>query len=184
MTRMTPLVLLTLALWGASTLVTLAEELDEMVELESATAPASTAPVIGDAAERDAEPEGPADVALMPREALEQEVLAARAEVARMKDLVRRIVIANRREKSQAHYNMGCVYRESGKVREAERAFLAAERHHPNDSAVQYNLGILYEEDLGLRGKARKHYQRFIELAPNDPDAGLVYEWLTSLTAE
>ena len=126
MTRITMRLALSVALLGATALTTVAEALDEMLELESITVSAPADPVVNagdDEAEVSAAPDAPADMALMIRAELETELQGARAEVARMKDLV-------------------------------------------------------------LRGKAHKHYQRFLELAPHDVDAGLVYQWLISLAAE
>jgi hypothetical protein len=46
---------------------------------------------------------------------------------------------------------------------------------------VHYNLGVLYETDLKQPSKARPHYERFLELAPGDPDAVTVRAWLKAL---
>ena len=68
-----------------------------------------------------------------------------------------------------------------GQLRRAEQEFLKVLAIDPDDAGTHYNLGILYEESLHNRAKARQHYQRFIELAPQDPDAGNVQAWLMSL---
>lgn len=123
----------------------------------------------------------PAALGSLSREELIDEVLHARSEVERMKDIVRRILAANRREKEIMHYNIGCVFRDAGHYRKAEQSFLEALRLNPRDPAVHYNLGILYDEDLQQPAKAKKHYEAFLELAPEDKDAGQVYQWLTAI---
>ena len=80
-----------------------------------------------------------------------------------------------------AHYNMGCVYKASRQYARAENEFLKALAIDPNDAAAHYNLGILYDDDLEQKDKARHHYQRFLELAPNDGDVATVQEWLAAL---
>lgn len=118
---------------------------------------------------------------LLTRDELEMEVMGARAEVERLKGIVRRILVANRREKEAMHYNIGCVLRSVGQYRKAEQAFMEALALNPRDPAVHFNLGILYDEDLKRPDKAKKHYQVFLNLAPDDEDAGRVYQWLTAL---
>lgn len=121
------------------------------------------------------------DPSMLSREDLVAALEAAWAEVERMKDIVRRIRDANRREKETMHYNVGCVFRNAGHYRKAEAAFRKALAINPHDPAVHYNLGILYDEDLGMPAKAKQHYRVFLELAPQDEDAGQVYQWLTAL---
>ena len=121
------------------------------------------------------------DTSALSRGELEAALAEATAEVERLKDIVRRILVANRREKGAMQYNIGCVYRAAGHYKKAEEAFLAAARINPNDPAVHYNLGILYDDDLEMPHRAKKHYQLFLDLAPDDADAGQVYEWLTSI---
>jgi tetratricopeptide (TPR) repeat protein len=106
---------------------------------------------------------------------------AALAEIERLNGEVRALKLQNRRERIAALYNMGCVYKVCGQLRRAEQEFLKVLAIDPDDAGTHYNLGILYEESLHNRAKARQHYQRFIELAPQDPDAGNVQAWLMSL---
>lgn len=112
---------------------------------------------------------------------LRRQLEEANMEVARLKDVVRRIVVANRRERVSMHYNVACVFKAGQMYGKAEQEFIKALRLAPEDSAVHFNLGILYEDDLKDLKKARKHYERFLVLAPNDADAARVREWLTAL---
>ena len=156
---------------------------------EPAAATAAVAEVEAAAPLPAAEPEAPPTAAetwlkasnadLMQALAMKEEQLqAARAEIEQLKDLTRRIWEANRRERINAYYNMGCVYKACKLPKEAEKQFLKALEIDPADAGVHYNLGILYDEDLKNRTKARQQYQLFLELAPDDRDAPRVREWL------
>lgn len=112
---------------------------------------------------------------------LEKELEEARKEIARLKDIVKRILEANRREKADMHYNIGCVFRSGGLYTKAEQEFLKALELAPDDPDVHYNLGILYEENLKNKAKAKYHYERYIELAPNEKDSAKVKQWLIEM---
>jgi tetratricopeptide (TPR) repeat protein len=79
------------------------------------------------------------------------------------------------------HYIIGCVFRSGGQYLKAEQEFLKALAIAPDDADVHYNLGILYEENLKNPKKARKHYERYIELAPSEKDAARVSQWLAEM---
>ncbi len=121
------------------------------------------------------------DIPSLSRPELEKELAASRVEIARLKDIVNRILIANRREREEMLYNIGCVYSENEEYLRAESAFLKALDINPNDAAVHYNLGILYDEHLKMPRKAIIHYKEFLRLAPKDPAADKVYEWMSAL---
>ncbi len=59
----------------------------------------------------------------------------------------------------------------------AEREVALAAR----DAAIHFNLGVIYDDNMHLPAKARRHYERFIELAPQDDDVPRVIEWLKGL---
>lgn len=88
---------------------------------------------------------------------------------------------STRRDKLTLAYNIGCIYKAGRQYTKAEAEFQKALQYDPDDAAVHYNLGILYDDNLGDAKKARYHYQRFLELAPNDRDAPSVVEWLSEL---
>ena len=113
--------------------------------------------------------------------AKDRELAEAHKEIERLQDLVKKVLAANRRERASMHYNMGCVLRVAGHPLKAETAFLRALEINADDAGVHYNLGILYDEDLDDRIRARRHYELFLELAPNDKDAMQVREWLIAL---
>jgi tetratricopeptide (TPR) repeat protein len=111
----------------------------------------------------------------------EDELRAARREIARLTDLLRRGETEDRRDQVAVLYNLGCVYRAGGHYDKAEKAFLKALELNDADAALHYNLAILYDDDLGRKDKARTHYERFLELAPKDKDAPRVIEWLHAI---
>jgi len=111
----------------------------------------------------------------------EQELAKANREVERLKDIVRKIQDANRRESLVFHYNMAAIYRSNMLYKKAEEAYVKALEIDPRDAGVHYNLAILYDDNFKDKKKAKYHYERFLELAPEDPDAPKVREWLSSI---
>jgi regulator of sirC expression with transglutaminase-like and TPR domain len=111
----------------------------------------------------------------------ERELAEARTEIARLLEQVKALESSNRREKIALHYNLGCVFKAAQHFERAESEFLKVLILDSDDPAVHYNLGILYEDDLKKPSKAREHYTRFLELAPEDRDAPKVREWLARL---
>jgi tetratricopeptide (TPR) repeat protein len=111
----------------------------------------------------------------------EEELAAARKEIARLQEIVKRIVEASRREKADMHYNVACIFRSAGQYISSEQEFLKALAIAPDDPDIHYNLGILYEENLKNPKKARGHYERYIELAPSEKEAAKVRQWLTEM---
>lgn len=113
--------------------------------------------------------------------AKQKEVDAAKKEISRLKGLIKKILEANRRERGVMYYNMGCVYKAGRLYKKAESEFLKAVDLIPDDAALHYNLGILFDDDLKQKKKAKHHYKRFLELAPGDRDAAKVQEWLLAI---
>ena len=79
------------------------------------------------------------------------------------------------------HYNMAAIYRSNMLYKKAEEAYVKALEIDPRDAGVHYNLAILYDDNFKDKKKAKYHYERFLELAPEDPDAPKVREWLSSI---
>lgn len=111
----------------------------------------------------------------------EQELAKANEEVGRLKTVVAKIREASRRESLVFHYNMAAIYRSNMMYKKAEEEYLKSIAIDPNDAGVHYNLAILYDDNFKDKKKAKQHYQRFLELAPEDPDAPKVQEWLSSI---
>lgn len=113
--------------------------------------------------------------------ALEAERVEAAAGEADLRRQLEAAVTATRQDRVTLAYNIGCVYKATGEYARAEREFLRALQLAPDDAAIHFNLGILYDDHLDNRDKARTHYERFLELAPDDPDVPRVVQWLTVL---
>jgi len=155
-------------------------EIEDMAAVVSNAAATAGAPSAPELTEADIDP---AEISAL-IEALEQkneELVESRREIAKLKDVIRRIWEANRREQRNMHYNMGCVYKACRHFAKAEEEFLKALEFDEMDPHVHYNLAILYDDDIKDVQKARRHYERFLELAPKDKDAAKVHEWLSCL---
>ncbi len=111
----------------------------------------------------------------------EQELARSNKEIERLKEIVRRIHAANRRESLVFNYNMAAIYRSNMMYNKAEEAYLKALEIDPRDAGVHFNLAILYDDNFKDKKKAKYHYEKFLELAPDDPDAPKVREWLASI---
>jgi tetratricopeptide (TPR) repeat protein len=72
----------------------------------------------------------------------------------------------------------GVLLRRNGKILEAEAAYLKAITADPDYALAHYNLGVLYELYLQRLGDALQHFERYQELAGDDPQ---VEKWITDL---
>lgn len=68
-----------------------------------------------------------------------------------------------------------------GKYREAEKLYRRALDRTPEDPALHFNLGILYQEGLRSPTKAVVHFRKYLELAPTARDADQVRAWINEL---
>lgn len=109
------------------------------------------------------------------------DVESLQVENARLRALVAEQEARHAADMQRLYYNMGCAYRAARLYVRAETEFLRALAMNPDDPAVHYNLGILYDDDLNRHDKARYHYTRFLELSPADRDSQQVRVWLASL---
>ena len=167
-----------------------ADDLDDILNVEPASnvvaavpgpAPDKAAPAGGPSPEAAARFSAVELKALFDRIADREIALAkARTEIAKLNETIAKLSEIGKRDKVNGHYNMGCVYRACGQFTRAEEEFLKALAIDPKDAGVHYNLGVLYDDNLRNRRKAKLHYRSFVELSPGDPDAGKVQEWLLS----
>jgi len=81
-----------------------------------------------------------------------------------------------RAELAKAHYNMGNIYFERGEYQRAVVEYYQAVDLTPNDPDTHYNLAFVSGEYLGDQETALKHYQWYMYLKPNAPDAPAVKE--------
>ncbi len=68
----------------------------------------------------------------------------------------------------EARANLGCVLAEMGQGELAVAAFLGALKYHPDYADVHYQLARTLDE-LGQPDRAGKHWETFVELAPDNP---------------
>jgi protein O-GlcNAc transferase len=81
-------------------------------------------------------------------------------------------------EKAPAWYNLALVEYELGRKREALPSLNTALRLDPDYAPAHLLIGIIYGEDPATVNRTRQHYQDFLRLQPNDPNAATVREWL------
>ncbi len=79
-------------------------------------------------------------------------------------------------ELAKAHYNMGNIYFERGEYQRAVVEYYQAVDLTPNDADTHYNLAFVSAEYLSDQETALKHYQWYLYLRPNAPDANVVKE--------
>lgn len=77
-------------------------------------------------------------------------------------------------------YNLGIGYFNESKYEKAIDAFTKALASNPNHAKANYYLG-LSAVNTGQNGVAKEHLNRFIELAPEDPDAAAAKEMIKYL---
>jgi tetratricopeptide (TPR) repeat protein len=68
----------------------------------------------------------------------------------------------------EARANLGCVLAETGQRDLAVSAFEGALLYHSDYADVHYHLARTLDE-IGQRGRAAEHWQRFLALAPDSP---------------
>jgi len=76
------------------------------------------------------------------------------------------------------HYNLGIIYENAGRYKEAAEEYEKTLELAPDDADIHYNLAIVYDDHLQDNEKAIIHYRRYLELAPNAPDASMVAAWM------
>ena len=112
---------------------------------------------------------------------LQSDSIAKAVEVANLKVELGNAQESTRQDRLTLAYNLACIYKAGKQYTKAEVEFMKALELGPDDPGVHYNLGILYDDNLGNAKKALYHYQRFLDLAPHDKDAPNVIEWMSSL---
>ena len=77
-------------------------------------------------------------------------------------------------------YNRGADLYNVGQIAEAKAIFEQILQGQPNHAKTHYMLGLCYvsEDD---KPKAKEHLSKFLELAPNDPDAATAQEMIKYL---
>jgi tetratricopeptide (TPR) repeat protein len=74
-------------------------------------------------------------------------------------------------------FNQAADLYNSGNVAEAKKIFEQIAEGQPNHAKTHYMLGMCYAGEDN-KAKAKEHFEKFLQLAPNDPDAGTAQEML------
>jgi tetratricopeptide (TPR) repeat protein len=80
---------------------------------------------------------------------------------------------------SDAAYGLASVMRERGKLAEARSVASRALARDPNHPRMHHLMGLILLAQ-GEEAEARKHFQRYVELAPDEPVARRLRDWLDS----
>ncbi|MFH0953863.1 MAG: tetratricopeptide repeat protein [Verrucomicrobiota bacterium] len=104
-------------------------------------------------------------------------VYSAKRDYDLAKDAYQR-AIAIRPDMVAARYNLGLIHRELKEQGAAVEQLAALLKVRPDHAPAHFLLGMIYADDPDTAGLARQHYEKFLELAPSDPSAPAVRQWL------
>jgi Tfp pilus assembly protein PilF len=77
-----------------------------------------------------------------------------------------------------ARYHLALIYQQQKDDASALRLLQEVVRDKPDYAAAHYVLAYLFAKSPATAAQARPHYERFLQLAPNDPAAPAVRKWL------
>ncbi len=125
--------------------------------------------------------------ALLAIEPQNLEGLSARAEAykglgdkAKAKEADAAMKAARADQSPAAIYNQGVTQFNANNIAAAQDTFEKVLERDPNFARAHYMLGLCYV-NLGDSPHAKEHLQKFLELAPNDPDAATAKEMLKTM---
>ncbi len=79
-----------------------------------------------------------------------------------------------------ARYNLALLYFQAGDLPSAEKMLSEVVRQKPDYAAAHYTLGMIYARSPGALGQARQAYENYLKLAPHEPAAAVVRQWLST----
>ncbi len=77
--------------------------------------------------------------------------------------------------------DMGTCYRGVGQPEKAIAEYNKASQINPRHPMARMNAGVVYAYDLGRKAEAIKEFEKYLELAPNAPNAADIREWIRKL---
>lgn len=89
-----------------------------------------------------------------------------------------RQAIRLRPDDRNSQYNLALLYRDSGDQTSAIRLLEEIIRKSPDYAYAHHALGSIYSDSSRTHDKARKHFEDFLRLAPNDRAAPSIRQWL------
>jgi tetratricopeptide (TPR) repeat protein len=75
-------------------------------------------------------------------------------------------------------YNLALVYQSLGDMNSAIQLLRDVLKNKPDFAAAHCAIGSLYAQREPTWPLAKQHYQKYLQLAPNDPSAGQVRQWV------
>ncbi len=82
----------------------------------------------------------------------------------------------------KAHLNCGLILSAQKRKRDAIAAFEVVLQLDPNNAVAHANLGSLYADpEISKNKEAARHYRRYMELNPGDPQIPAIRKWLESV---
>lgn len=99
---------------------------------------------------------------------------------ARAHEALSRLQEADPEKASLNMFNEAADLFNAGKIEEAQVAFEKILQTNPDHAKSHYMLGLCYV-NAGENAKAKEHFSRFLELAPEDPDAATAAEMVKYL---
>jgi tetratricopeptide (TPR) repeat protein len=89
-----------------------------------------------------------------------------------------------KQEVANMHYNLGTVLQAQNKYDEAIKEFKMDLMFNPDDADAHYNLALIYDKGKNDRQEAINHYNGYLKITPEAPDALKVKERLTELEVQ
>ncbi|MDD5347105.1 MAG: tetratricopeptide repeat protein [Candidatus Omnitrophica bacterium] len=86
-------------------------------------------------------------------------------------------------ENANLHYNLGVLYAQDQNYQKAVAELQKVVELRPADAEAYYNLGVIYGEYLNDRKKGLVYLQKFLDVAPNDPEADKIRKYLVTWKA-
>ena len=80
--------------------------------------------------------------------------------------------------------DMGTCYRGVGQPEKAIEAYKMASKADPRHPMAQMNAGVVYAYDLGKKAEAIKSFEKYLELAPNAPNAAEIRQQIQMLKSQ
>lgn len=77
--------------------------------------------------------------------------------------------------------DMGTCYRGVGQPERAIEEYKKASQIDPKHPMARMNAGVVYAFDLGRNAEAIKSFEKYLELAPNAPNAGQIRQEISRL---
>ncbi|MFI5294088.1 MAG: tetratricopeptide repeat protein [Thermodesulfovibrionales bacterium] len=77
--------------------------------------------------------------------------------------------------------DLGTCYRNSGRPAEAIKEYRKALEIDPRHLNAHKNLGVVLADDIHGKAEATKEFEKFLELAPNDPDGPQIRQMIQEL---